>query len=155
MSSTSKSSEQVLGQSKRSWLSAFSEYSITALTWLRRCFSLILTRRMRQTRDTTTKKARKIPISKYSVGCLKMKTKILFFLSLDHTRIFGSFIFSFSTFSVVIVKCTQSQRQKSKYTLFCSLTRILWDKIWVSYVTASEWNTQNASHEMSDLVSLN
>lgn len=39
------------------------------LTWLRRCFSLILTRRTRQTRETTTKKARKIPMSKYSVGC--------------------------------------------------------------------------------------
>lgn len=41
------------------------------VTWLRRCFSLILTRRMRQTKETTTKKARKMPMSKYSVGCCK------------------------------------------------------------------------------------
>lgn len=39
--------------------------------WLRLCFSLILMRRMRHTRDTTTKNARKIPMSKYSVGCKK------------------------------------------------------------------------------------
>lgn len=39
------------------------------LTWLLLCLSLILISRMRQTSETTTKKARKMPMSKYSVGC--------------------------------------------------------------------------------------
>lgn len=45
------------------------ECEFSRLTWLLLCLSLILMSRIRQTSDTTTKKARKMPMSKYSVGC--------------------------------------------------------------------------------------
>lgn len=64
------------------------------LTWLLLCLSLILMSRMRQTSDTTTKKARKIPMSKYSVGCCGKSTEErksqICQTSLIHSRVNGS-----------------------------------------------------------------
>lgn len=51
------------------------ERALARRTWLLLCLSLILMSRMRQTRDTTTKKARKMPMSKYSVGCCGKKER--------------------------------------------------------------------------------